>query len=247
MSETDVFGVEDPESARIGLVSVMGALGEHFLVAVYRDLEAFYRMRRLTPDDIRHDPAQILNIPHLQASFEDRGFVEAQDHRIIKELGLRFRGENAWPVFRSYRTGYHPWYLEPEEVLRLSVALEQLLDVAPRLSELVLIQKRLFLDERNQPSAISCQQNLRKTIDWLNAESCLLKDPSRNPGFMDGHELTGRRSRDRLGNRLCGGLYPCRTSARNHNVMAKSQPISIASQCGRSMIDREKSKPVFSI
>ncbi len=46
---------------------------------------------------------------------------------------------------------------------------------------------------------------------------------------------------------LCGGLYPCRTSARNHSDMAKSQPISIANQCGRSIIDREKSKPSFSI
>jgi hypothetical protein len=135
MSETDVFGIEDPESGKIGLVSVMGALGEHFSVALYRDIEAFYHMRRLTPDDMRNDPAQVLHVPHLQAAFEDRGFVEAQDQRIIKELGLKFRGRNAWPVFRSYRPGYHPWYLESEEVLRLSIALEQLLDVAPRFLE----------------------------------------------------------------------------------------------------------------
>ncbi len=135
MSETDVFGVEDPESAKIGLVSVMGALGEHFSVALYPDVDAFHRMQNLAPDDIKNDPAQFLNVTHLQAAFEDRGFVEAQDHRIIKELGLRFRGRNAWPVFRSYRPGYHPWFLEPEEVLRLSVALDQLLNVAPRLLE----------------------------------------------------------------------------------------------------------------
>jgi hypothetical protein len=33
----------------------------------------------------------------------------------------------------------------------------------------------------------------------------------------------------------------------NHRDKAKSQPISIANECGRSIIDREKSKPVFSI
>jgi hypothetical protein len=32
-------------------------------------------------------------------------------------------------------------------------------------------QKRTFLDECGQLSAISSQQNLRKTRDWLNAES----------------------------------------------------------------------------
>jgi hypothetical protein len=118
MSEMDVFGVEDPESGSIELVSVMGALGEHFSVALYRDAEALYRVRSLTPEDIRQDPAQIMNVVHLQASFEDREFLEAEDRRIIKELGLKFRGENAWPLFRSYRPGYHPWFLEPEDEKR---------------------------------------------------------------------------------------------------------------------------------
>jgi hypothetical protein len=37
----------------------------------------------------------------------------------------------------------------------------------------VLIQKRLFLDEHEQPSAFSCQPGLRKTRNWLNAESAI--------------------------------------------------------------------------
>ena len=51
----------------------------------------------------------------------------------------------------------------------------------------------------------------------------------------------------RLSNWLCGGLYPCQTSARNYSGVAKDQPILIANQCGRSICDREKSKPAFSI
>jgi hypothetical protein len=35
----------------------------------------------------------------------------------------------------------------------------------------VLIQKLALLNERGQPSANSCQQNLKKTKDWLKAES----------------------------------------------------------------------------
>jgi predicted nucleic acid-binding protein len=38
-------------------------------------------------------------------------------------------------------------------------------------SKLVLIQKRLFLDSRDQPSAFSCQPRLRITRGWLNAEN----------------------------------------------------------------------------
>ena len=35
MHEGDLFAVEDPASGRIGFVSIMGAVGEHFAVAVY--------------------------------------------------------------------------------------------------------------------------------------------------------------------------------------------------------------------
>jgi len=35
MTETDIFGVRDPEIHETGFVSVMGMRGEHFSLAVY--------------------------------------------------------------------------------------------------------------------------------------------------------------------------------------------------------------------
>ena len=35
MTETDIFGVQDPETEEIGFVSVLGLLGEHFGVSLY--------------------------------------------------------------------------------------------------------------------------------------------------------------------------------------------------------------------
>jgi hypothetical protein len=54
---------------------------------------------------------------------------------VIKALGLKFRGRQAWPLFRSFRPGYFPWYLEAQEARFLAVALEQTLEVAPRIRE----------------------------------------------------------------------------------------------------------------
>ena len=51
---------------------------------------------------------------------------------MIKALGLQFRGRNAWPLFRSYRPGYHPWYVTREEAQVLTVALYQAIEVAVR-------------------------------------------------------------------------------------------------------------------
>jgi len=36
MTETDIFGVQDPETDEISFVSIMGMLGEHLSLAVYR-------------------------------------------------------------------------------------------------------------------------------------------------------------------------------------------------------------------
>ena len=135
MAETDVFGVRDPETDELGFASVMGALGEHYSVAVYigaRGLYDFWRFEDAGPSA----PAEsLVEIRHLQASFEDRNQLHDKDRQIIKKLGLKFRGRQEWPMFRSYRPGYFPWFLEAQEVRFLAAVLEQVLDVTPRCKE----------------------------------------------------------------------------------------------------------------
>jgi hypothetical protein len=112
----------------------MGMLGEHYSIAVYlgpEGLDGFWRVHSERLDY----PEEILEIPHLQASFENRNTLTQQDRDKIKELGLKFRGRQAWPMFRSYRPGYFPWYLEAQEARFLTRALEQVLEVAPRVQE----------------------------------------------------------------------------------------------------------------
>ena len=132
MYEHNIFGVQFPEKGNLGFVSVMGNLGEHFAVAVYmgkKGFEGFLNMQRM---GYRLAPDIVLQVPQLQASFEDREMITPEDRKIIKQLGLKFRGEKAWPQFRSYRPGCFPWYLEKEEAQLLIHGLEQLMDVSPR-------------------------------------------------------------------------------------------------------------------
>lgn len=135
MDETEVFGVQNPEADELGFVSVMGALGEHLSVAVYRGREGLYRFWNLLHMEGTGSGAEILSVPHLQASFEDRSELTERDRDVIKRLGLKFRGRQAWPLFRSYRPGYFPYYLEAHEARFLTHALEQTLQVAPRIRE----------------------------------------------------------------------------------------------------------------
>ncbi len=132
MQETDIFGVQNPETDELGFVSPMGMAGEHYAVAVYRGAKGLYGFLGLS----QQPPAQIVEslfqIPQFQASFENRELLEKVDRDRIKELGLKYRGQNAWPLLRSFHPGYYPWRLESAEARFLHYALEQVLEVAPR-------------------------------------------------------------------------------------------------------------------
>ena len=135
MKETDIFGIQHPQTRECGFISIMGMLGEHYAIAVYTDPAALYEfwdLQQAGPSDF---PGKILEIPQLQASLTSRQELQKQDYDIIKQLGLRFRGKSAWPCFRSHQPGCLPWFIDAEEARLLTWALEQTLDVAPRYKE----------------------------------------------------------------------------------------------------------------
>jgi hypothetical protein len=133
MEEVDLFGVQDPESNQIGYTSVMGRMGEHFGVFIYLGVEGLYGFWGFQEQHSEGDPMRIFEIPHLQVSFENREMLTEVDRKVIKKLGLKFRGKNEWPQFRSVKPGHLPWYLEAWEARFMTHVLTQLLDVAERM------------------------------------------------------------------------------------------------------------------
>ncbi|MBN1933567.1 MAG: hypothetical protein JW934_02820 [Anaerolineae bacterium] len=135
LTETEVFGVQDPQTGQLGFVSVMGQLGDHFSVAVYQGAEGLYGLWLMEEMAESLSPEVLLQIPQLQLSFEDRDILTQRDRDLIKSLGLKFRGRNAWPMFRSYRPGFMPWHLDKDEMHFLTLVLEQALDILPRIRQ----------------------------------------------------------------------------------------------------------------
>jgi hypothetical protein len=129
------FGVQDPITGEIGFINVMGQAGDHLGISRYPGEEGLRVLQALQESDLT-DPQSgseiLLNSAQLQVSWEDRDILEEQDKKLIKNLGLKYRGPQAWPHFRSYEPSLYPWFLTKEQAATLLIALDQSFEVFQR-------------------------------------------------------------------------------------------------------------------
>jgi hypothetical protein len=115
MDDGSMFGIKDPETGNIGYCCVIGLLGEVFGLIVYRGedgLKSWLKIQQSgNPDDLDNFYIQDC----LSVTFEDRAYLRKEDLQLIKKLGLKFRGRNAYPQFKSLMPGYFPWFITKEE------------------------------------------------------------------------------------------------------------------------------------
>lgn len=134
MEDPDVFGVENPETGETGYCCIMGALGEVLGLLVYLGSEGLALYEGLQSGKITIEDEDLFARQNcLAVTFDDREMIDNKDLGIIKSLGLKFRGRQSWPSFRSHLPGFMPWYLTGAEVRFLGLAIRQAMSVAERL------------------------------------------------------------------------------------------------------------------
>ncbi|MBC8186295.1 hypothetical protein H8E88_34870 [candidate division KSB1 bacterium] len=166
--EQDIFAVQNPKTNELGFVSVMGANGEHYAISVYlgeTGLHRFWDLQQIPIDVFAQQ--ELIEMPHLQAVLEDRDLLDAKDRDLIKKTGFKFRGTHSWPMFRSHRPGFFPWYLEPDEMFFLQCALDQTIDVAPR------VKQDLSLLKPNDKQNYLLRKQVRKNDKFIWQDSIL--------------------------------------------------------------------------
>lgn len=133
MWDDAVFGVQDPETEEVGYCCIMGYLGEHLALGLYQGSEGLAGLWQIRQGPSMTDPDEFLALQKcLMASFEDRAMLQTRDLDVIKQLGLKFRGRQAWPLFRSYLPGYPPWHITAQDARVLRRALQESMGVAAR-------------------------------------------------------------------------------------------------------------------
>ena len=137
MWDSNLFGVQNPEDGQTGYCCVMGSLGHFRALAVYRGAAglAFWRRIQIEGGKKHPDPELFVGQDCLMASWESRSDLDAQDLGTLRRLGLKFRGAQAWPLFREHLPGYCPWHLSERQARFLACALEQAREVALRFRE----------------------------------------------------------------------------------------------------------------
>jgi len=167
MDDSDLFGVKDPESGTVAYCSIMGKLGEHFALGAYLGAEGHYSFLRMqdsaNPEEMREN---YFGQKCLMASFEDREQLNERDRSVIKEIGLKFRGKKQWPLFRSLKPGYYPWYITAWECRFLTVCLEQAMEVALLCFESKAILNRF--ENGRELMLLRTSQKKGQDIVWVN-------------------------------------------------------------------------------
>lgn len=136
MDDSQVFGVTSQRCRETAWCVVLGRAGEVFGLAAYLGAEGFRVLDRLRTGKLKPSDDEIqFGFPCLLTSFEDRQELETADLALVRSTGMKFRGRNAWPQFRSHRRGWYPWLLERREVEVLTEVTQQATVVCARLRD----------------------------------------------------------------------------------------------------------------
>src|SRR5438045_2909859 len=102
MSDSQVFGVENPDSGEIGYCCVVGELGEVFGLVVYLGTTGLEDHQKITAGVIQANSPEFMRSQNcLAVYFGDRKDLDRTDLKVIKDIGVAYRGKNVWPQFRS--------------------------------------------------------------------------------------------------------------------------------------------------
>lgn len=134
MDNEDLFAIENPDDGEVGYCSILGSGGEEFGLGMFVGEDGYDRYARLIAEEVDpEDLEESMMVRAISLLFADRDDLQKEDREVIRSLGLRFRGRNAWPLFRSQEPGYVPWFLEKVEAVFLTAAIHQALVVADKI------------------------------------------------------------------------------------------------------------------
>ncbi|MDD3939224.1 MAG: hypothetical protein PHN25_00920 [Tissierellia bacterium] len=161
--DMDIITIILPEYEEPFYCSVMGKGGQCFAIAVYKGFEAINGFFKLA-DAKSIPPNQLIRYQdNLTCYFGDREELSSKELKVIKDLGLKFRGRNQWIYYRSFKPNYTPYILDQDEVIELTYVFKNLF-----MSLKAMIEKNLKIDFEEGNSLYRMYDKEQDL--WLNFE-----------------------------------------------------------------------------
>lgn len=189
VAETDIFGVQNQKTGETGYCCIIGEMGEMLAMAVYNGTEGLNGYNKIQKNQVNPGDADSMFIQDcLIVMFENKRFVEKEDIQIINKLGYAFKGKNSWPIFKSYKPGFFPWFLSRDEALYMTDVLKQAKDICLCLKDnsklLHAPKKNLYLirvaeatdsglvwkDEWKEPASLKKQAYPNNPVDEIRMQ-----------------------------------------------------------------------------
>lgn len=124
LGDTDLIGVRDPSNGDTGFGMFMGIGGTLFGFCLYLGAEGFDVYRRMMDGSFDPEDDDVYAVQNcLKLEFGVRNDLLPEDHAVIRQLGLSFKGNHAWLQFRSLLPRFAPWFLTEDEARFLTLGL----------------------------------------------------------------------------------------------------------------------------
>ena len=136
LSNEDVLAVNDPLGHFKGYCVALGDGGVAYGLGIYLgDRGLLNYLTTMTSEDEPNSEEMLERSLALTAVLGDREELENEERKAMRDLGLRYRGRGRWPIFRSAIPGHWPWYVNADEARFLTIALDNVRDVAERIGQ----------------------------------------------------------------------------------------------------------------
>jgi len=124
--DIDLTKIALPEYEEPFFCSVMGKAGECIAIGTYVGFNAINEFYFIA-DNKQISPTQYIRYQNnLMCYFGARDELTSKECKVIKDLGLKFRGNTEWIYFRVFETGYAPYILDEPQVVQLTNVFKQL-------------------------------------------------------------------------------------------------------------------------
>ncbi|MGF1669575.1 MAG: hypothetical protein ACFCU6_03935 [Balneolaceae bacterium] len=130
MYEYELFGIKLPHNHQTYYASIMGSAGEYSAVSFYEGDKAAVEFLQLQEKKGAVRPDEILLIPYLMISFNDRSLLEDTERKRLKKLGFSLSDRSKWPVIHQNIPGHPPAFPHTTKLSDLLPLLEQTIHVA---------------------------------------------------------------------------------------------------------------------